>query len=157
MTRFTIRQDDLTDGAIVALLQAHRRQMQRYSPEQSIHALDEAALFSPSLTFWSARADTLLAGCVALKALSADSGEIKSMKTAEPYLRQGVAQQLLHTAIVEARRRHYRCVYLETGTHAAFLPAIRLYTRGKFIPCPPFADYVEDQFSAFYQLTLDDQ
>lgn len=157
MTRFTIRQDDLSDGAIVALLHAHRRQMQRYSPEQSIHALDEATLYSPLLTFWSARADTLIAGCVALKALSADSGEIKSMKTAEPYLRQGVAQQLLQTAIGEARRRHYRCLYLETGTHAAFLPAIRLYTRCKFVPCSPFADYVEDKFSAFYQLTLDAQ
>ncbi|EAR09994.1 GNAT family N-acetyltransferase [Reinekea blandensis] len=149
-----LQMDALTDGAVIALLNEHRQQMQRYSPAESIHALDEAAIRQPEVTFWSVRDGDTIAGCGALKALNDKHGEIKSMKTSEHFLRQGVAAQILDAIIAEARQRGYQRLSLETGTHEAFLPAIRLYQRAGFIDCEPFADYQPDPHSRFLSLTL---
>ena len=49
--------------------------------------------------------------------------------------------------LAEARARGYARVSLETGGHEPFLPARRLYEAHGFVECPPFADYVLDEFS----------
>lgn len=146
--------DDLTDGEVENLLAAHLHDMANYSPPESIHALDSTALRDPKVTFWSARIDGAVAGCGALKSLPGKAAELKSMKTANAHLRKGVAQKLLDTIVAEARRREYHCLYLETGSHEAFLPAILLYERAGFTECGPFADYALDPYSRFFKLIL---
>ena len=151
---FDVSVDDLSDGAIANLLNTHLQQMQKYSPAESIHAVDAQQLQHSALTFWSARQGSELTGCGALRQLSPDSGELKSMKTSPGYLRQGVAQQLLMVIIDEARLRGYDTLYLETGCHDAFKPAIAMYEKHGFVACSAFGDYQEDPYSRFLKKRL---
>ncbi|WP_350015701.1 GNAT family N-acetyltransferase [Rhodanobacter sp. IGA1.0] len=144
-----IRLDDLTGPEIIQLLREHLRDVALHSPPESIHALDLDALRQPDITFWSVWEDDELMGCGALKQLDAGHGEIKSMRTAAIHLRKGVAATLLQHILGEAAQRHYRRLSLETGSMAAFAPAHRLYARFGFMPCGPFAGYVEDPYSVF--------
>ena len=150
----TVAIDKLEDGAIENLLSMHLQAMHKYSPGESIHAVQPEALKDPALTFWSARVKGELAGCVALKALSSGEAEIKSMKTAEAFLRMGVASRLLAELIKEARSRAYTKLSLETGSHPAFLPAIALYEKYGFRECGPFGNYRPDPYSRFFSLIL---
>ena len=149
-----IRLDDLRGPQIAGLLQQHLHNMALHSPPQSVHALDLRALRAPTVTFWSAWACDELMGCAALKELSAAHGEIKSMRTATQHLRKGVAAALLTHILDVAQQRNYARLSLETGSAAAFAPAHALYARFGFLPCAPFADYVEDPYSVFMTRTL---
>jgi len=151
----TIADDDPRRPDVLALLGEHLADMFATSPAESVHALDPDALSAPGITFWSARGDdgTLL-GCAALKELSPQDGELKSMRTATAARGQGVGGALLEHVLSVAERRGYRSVHLETGTQDYFAPARRLYERAGFVTCPPFASYVPDPHSAFYRLAL---
>ena len=149
-----IRVDDLRGPEIAQLLRDHLRDLARHSPPESMHALDLAALRKPDITFWSAWQGADLLGCGALKELDPRHGEIKSMRTAAPHLRKGVAAAILQRILEEAGRRAYRRLSLETGSGEAFLAAQSLYTRFGFVPCAPFADYVLDPYSVFMTRVL---
>lgn len=155
MTARTIRLDDLSGCAIVALLHEHLAHMRAVTPPGSVHALDLEGLRRPDVTFWSLWEGDELLGCGALKALSADHGEIKSMRTARKHLRRGVAADMLRHIIGEAERRGYRRLSLETGAMAAFEPARRLYARFGFEICGPFDGYREDPNSVFMTRRLE--
>lgn len=149
-----IQKDDLTSGLIAKLLNAHLLEMHKYSPAESIHALDMEKLKDSSITFWSAIDGENIAACGALKEISEGIGEIKSMKTADDYLRQGIAAKLLLEIITEAEKRSYKQISLETGSNPAFQPAIALYKRFGFEECGPFGDYNSDPYSKFYTKVL---
>lgn len=87
-------------------------------------------------------------------ALDSGHGEIKSMRTAPGYLRQGVARALLDHALGEARRRGYLRVSLETGTHAQFGPANALYERAGFVDGPVFGGYPDSPHNRFMTMTI---
>lgn len=144
-----IRQDDLKGKEIIALLEEHVAALRRTSPPESCHVLDLAGLRKPDITFWSAWDGNRLAGCGALKELDKRHGELKSMRTAQPYLRKGVASMLLRHMIEEARRRGYARLSLETGSMSYFDPARALYASFGFVTSPPFGDYVEDPNSVY--------
>jgi putative acetyltransferase len=144
-----IRVDDLRSPEIIQLLQEHLQSMALHSPPESIHALDLEALRNPDITFWSARQDSELMGCGALRELDSRHGEIKSMRTVSRHRRTGVAAKLLRHILEEARHRSYERLSLETGSMEAFAPARNLYASFGFKPCGPFADYVEDPYSVF--------
>jgi len=149
-----IRIDHLESAQIAELLQVHHQDMLRHSPETSVHALDLTALKAPDVTFWSAWFNNDLAGCGALKELSPDHVELKSMRTSGQHLRKGVAANLLAYLLVEAKARGYKKMSLETGTATAFIPAQKLYKRFGFVSCAPFSDYEEDPYSFFLTKTL---
>jgi putative acetyltransferase len=151
-----LKTDDLSDGAVARLLHEHRLQMHKYSPPGSIHAIEPAKLRDPAVTFRAARIGGVLAGCGALKELTACSGEIKSMKTHSAYLRQGIGAMLLAEIVAEAKRRGYTAVSLETGSHPAFRPAVAMYEKHGFVECGPFGDYHPDPYSRFFTRTLRD-
>lgn len=144
-----IVEDDLSSAAIRALLEQHFAGMLANSPAGSCHFLDFDGLRAGNVTFWSIHDGDTLAGCGALKQLDAAHGEIKSMRTADAFLRRGVAARMLDHIIDEARRRGLARLSLETGSGAAFEPAIALYRRYGFDDCAPFADYKPDPFSRF--------
>ena len=144
-----IRVDDVEGAQIVDLLRSHLDDLERHSPPESIHALDLAALRGRGVTMWSAWDGSDLAGCGALRAIDADHGEVKSMRTAPECRRRGVAAALLDTIIAAAVDRGLGRLSLETGSAAAFAPARRLYTRFGFVPCGPFGDYPLDPYSVF--------
>ena len=149
-----IRLADPRDERITALLREHLHGMTLHAPPESSHALDIDALCAPEITFWAAWRNRELLGCGALLEIDGKHGEIKSMRTATPYLRQGVASQILQHIIREAERRSYKRLSLETGSMAAFAPARALYARYGFVECEPFADYVLDPYSVFMTRAL---
>jgi len=144
-----IRVDDLRGPEIIALLQEHLRCMAQVSPPESRHALNLDGLRKPEITFWTIWDSANLAGCGALKELSPQHGEIKSMRTATGYLRQRVASKMLEHIITEAKRRNYRRLSLETGAMAYFHPAHKLYASFGFAHCDPFGAYKLDPNSIF--------
>jgi putative acetyltransferase len=150
----TFREDDLTGEAIAALLRLHLDEMHRWSPPCSVHAMPVERLRQSDVTFWSAWNGNELAGCGALRHLDEGHGEIKSMRAAPDYRGRGVGKAILRHLLGEARARGYARVSLETGRPAEFLPARRLYESHGFAECPPFADYVLDDFSICMTLEL---
>lgn len=144
-----IVEDDLSGAPIRALLEQHFAGMLANSPAGSCHFLDFDGLNAPDVTFWSIHHEGDLAGCGALKMLDATHGEIKSMRTSDAFLRQGVAARMLDHIMGEARARGLKRLSLETGSSPAFEPALALYRRYGFEDCEPFADYRPDPFSRF--------
>lgn len=90
-----IRIDDLQGPETRRLLQEHLHGMTVHSPPESIHALDLEALRRPQISFWTAWEGAELLGCGALNELDGRHGAIKSMRTARPHLRKGVARAVL--------------------------------------------------------------
>ena len=151
-----LRTDDLNGPEIADLLAEHLADMHRISPRESVHALDLDRLRHPSITFWTAWQEGSLRGCAALREIEPAHGEIKSMRTARAFQRQGVARALLAHVLAEAQRRHYARISLETGSQPEFAPARALYARFGFEVCRPFAEYREDPNSVFMTRALPD-
>lgn len=149
-----IRPDDVRGPEMTRLIREHLQSMHLHSPPESVHALGLEALRQPGITVWSAWDGPELLGCGALKELDPAHGEIKSMRTATPHLRKGVAAAMLAHLMDEARRRHYTRLSLETGSVPAFDPARALYARFGFEECGPFADYIADPYSVFMTRSL---
>ena len=139
---------------VIALLNEHLQGMADHSPPESIHALDVEGLEAPNITFWTLRDCNELLGCIALKQLSDTHGEIKSMRIASEHLRKGAGAALLEHVVVQAQRRSYVRLSLETGSGPGFEPALALYRKFGFVECGPFADYRDDPFSRFMTLEL---
>ena len=140
----TIAVDDLRGPEIADLLERHLEFCRFHSPPGSVHALDIEGLRRQDIVFWSAWSDRQLLGCIALKELASDHGEIKSMHTSAEARGRGVGRALVDHLIGTAQARAYKRLSLETGTMAAFEPARLLYRSYGFVECPPFADYFED-------------
>lgn len=147
MSKKTIKLEKPLSSSVIALLRAHHQEMFKHSPPENVHALDESKFNAENITFWGLYIDNQLAGCGALQVLSAIHVEIKAMRTASAYLRQGVAADLLQHMIEYARQHGYQRMSLETGTMAFFEPARAMYRRYDFVECPPFADYFDDPHS----------
>lgn len=151
-----IELDDLTRPEIHALLNEHLQSMYELSPPESVHALDLDKLRQPDITFWSVWDGPVLLGCGALKELDATHGEVKSMRTPNSQRRRGAGRVVLAHIIAVARSRGYKRLSLETGSMAAFEPALRLYASCGFEYCEPFGEYVADPYSVFMSLGLDE-
>lgn len=146
--------DDLTDPAVIALLDDHVSQLRAVSPPESTHALDLDGLRSPAVTFWAARDGAEVLGCGALAELAPGHGEVKSMRTAPTAQRRGVARAVLAAIVAEARRRGLTRLSLETGSADFFAPARALYAAQGFTECGPFGGYRPDPHSTFMTLEL---
>ena len=149
-----IEADDLTRRPVLALLEEHLANMHEVSPPESVHALDVSRLRQPGVSFWTVWDEEMLLGCGALKELSPDHGEVKSMRTPAALRRRGAARAVLAHIIGVARGRGYRRLSLETGSMAAFVPAQKLYESFGFTYCGPFGSYREDPNSVFMTLRL---
>jgi putative acetyltransferase len=149
-----IERDDLSRREVHALLQEHLDNMHELSPPESVHALDLDKLRSPDITFWTVWDGTQLLGCGALKEISPEHGEVKSMRTPRALRRRGAGRAVLAHVIAQARTRGYRRLSLETGSHPDFLPAQALYLQFGFTHTGPFAGYQADPHSVFMTLAL---
>ena len=151
-----IQIDDLRRHKVIDLLQTHLDFAFEVSPPEIAHshALDLTALRRPEITFWTAWEHNELMGCAALKELSQDHGEVKSMHTVKEVRGKGVASKLLENLISVAQDRSYSRLSLETGAIDAFNTARELYSRFGFEPCQPFANYSEHPFSVFMTKNL---
>ena len=144
-----IEVDDLSRPAVIALLEEHLADMHKWSPPESVHALDVGRLKAPGITFFTAwEGDTLL-GCGAVRELDPTHGEIKSMRTPNAQRRHGAGRAILQHILEVARTRGYSRLSLETGSSEGFLPAQRLYESAGFTKSGAFGEYVADSFKLF--------
>ena len=150
-----IREGDLQDSRILALLGLHLARCRAESPPESTHALDVSGLQGKGIGFWAGWAGEDLLAVGALAELAPDHGEVKSMHTAEAARRRGVARLMLDHIVAEARARGYRRLSLETGSMDYFAPARAMYRRHGFRDCAPFGRYVEDPNSVFMTMALE--
>ena len=149
-----IEVDDLSRPQVHALLCEHLAHMHALSPVEQVFALDLTQLRASDISFWTLWENDELLGCVALKALSATHGEVKSMRTAEKHRGRGAGRALLLRVVETAMQRGYQKLSLETGTHPAFMPAQQLYLSIGFKVSGPFADYEANPHSLFMELAL---
>lgn len=150
----TIRVDDVTHPAVIALLEEHLANMYEITPAEHVFALDVTKLRAPDITFWSVWDGETLVGCGALRELDATQGEVKSMRTPRALRRRGAGRAVLERIVATARERGYKVLSLETGSHPAFEPAQALYRSFGFDYCGPFSDYEENPSSVFVTLRL---
>ena len=148
------RLDDLSGEPTRKLIARHLAGMHASSPAESVHALDIDGLKRSDVNFWSAWIDGQIAGCGALKQIDAQRGELKSMRVADEFLGNGIGRAILDYLVFQARLRGMTSLWLETGSAAAFTPALRLYESAGFRRCGPFVGYVEDPFSVFMTRTI---
>ena len=152
--RMVIKPGDFDDDRIKALLTRHLEGMHANSPPGHVFALDWSGLQTADISFYALWEGDELLGFGALKELDATSGEIKSMRTADAHLREGVAARILDHIIAEARSRGYTRLSLETGSGPAFEPALALYRRRGFTDGGAFGGYDKSAFNQFLHLDL---
>ena len=140
---------------VTALLREHAEAMVQHSPADMCHFLDLDGLRGPDICFLTAWDGDRLLGCGALQTLAGGIGEIKSMRTAAAAQRQGVARVLLHRIESLARARGMTELSLETGSGAAFEPALGLYRGEGFREGEPFGDYVATDFNRYFHKALE--
>lgn len=150
----TISEDDLSGADVRELVALHLAGMHSHSPACKVHALPVEALLQPGVTFFAARVDGAVVGMGAIRELGPELGELKSMRVATQWLGRGIGEAILLHLLAVARQRGYARVALETGRGPAFDPALALYRKHGFAPCPAFADYVADDFSQCLSLDL---
>ena len=154
MTDWTFHQGELDRDNVRSLLSFHFAQMRGNSPPGACHVLPSDGLSAPDISFWTIREDGELLGVGALKALSGDHAEIKSMRTVPGALGRGVGTAMLGHLLYEAGKRGHRRVSLETGSTEPFAAALRLYEREGFVPCEPFGGYPDTPFTRFFTREL---
>jgi putative acetyltransferase len=145
----SIIEGGLDDKRVVDLLHVHVTKARAQTAPGSAHALDLSGLKSSGIRFWSIWDGEMLLGTGALKHLSADHGEVKSMHVAETMRRRGAGRAILNHIVVAARVGGISRLYLETGSWDYFKPAQAFYRSHGFSECPPFGDYVLDPNSVF--------
>lgn len=145
---------DLADPQVAALVEAHQRDMFAISPPGTSFALDVSGLRGDAISLFGAWEGDVLISIGALRRLSPDHGEIKSMRTRADHLGRGAARAILSAILYHARQVGLRRISLETGTSAAFAPAIALYTRHGFRAGPAFAGYANGPHNQCYHLDL---
>ncbi len=100
-----IIQGDLSNPRVAELLRIHLTNARAETAPGSAHALDATGLQLPDISFWAIWKDETLLGFGALKQLSTDHGEIKSMHTAQSMRRRGAGRAMLRHIIATARAR----------------------------------------------------
>ncbi|MEM0913335.1 MAG: GNAT family N-acetyltransferase [Planctomycetota bacterium] len=145
---------DLTDARILDLLSDHLTRARAETAPGSAHALDASGLEAHDVSFWAAWENDTLLGVGALKRLSTDHGEVKSMYTSPDARRLGVGSAMLMHIVEQARAAGMLRLSLETGSWDYFEPARAFYRRHGFAECGPFADYVLDPNSVFMTMEL---
>lgn len=136
------------------LIAIHLSGMQNNSPEGSVYALDMSGLSADNITLFGVEIDGAIQAIGALKSLGSKAGEIKSMRTSQDYLGQGIGKLILRHIINQARERGYSKLSLETGSGEAFSAAIYLYQTHGFVPCSAFGEYESSDFNQFFELDL---
>ena len=149
-----LREGGLDDPRVIGLITWHQAEARAATPQDNAHAMGAEGLRHPDIAFWTMWEGEDLLGIAALRQLSADHGEIKSMRTAPHALRRGVARALLDHLVSLARTRGYTRVSLETGTAPMFAAANRLYEAAGFVDGPVFGGYPESPHNRFMTLPL---
>ena len=142
------------DPKVNDLLIRHFKELRSVSPEGSAHVLDIPGLKVSSIKFWSVWEKNTLLGCGALKFLSENHGEFKSIRIVDDFRKKGYGFKIINHLIEEAKKLNIEKLSLETGSGNFFLPARKLFQKVGFKICKPFAHYKEDSNSSYMSLEI---
>ena len=131
------------------LLTKHFIELRIASPEGSAHVLDIPGLKVSSIKFWSLWEDENLMGCGALKFLSENHGEFKSIRVHDKFRNKGNGTKVMKYLIDKAKKLKIKRISIETGAGKFFEPARKLFKKCNFELCEPFAHYKEDENSIY--------
>ncbi|SEQ47288.1 putative acetyltransferase [Devosia sp. YR412] len=149
----TALQDDVR--VLVGKLNAH---LQPLSPPEFQFKMTVEQMAGADTTVFVARDEAGRAiGMGALKVHSAELGEVKRMFTDPAVRGQRVGSALLEAIVSLARDKGLPIVMLETGGLAEMPEAHRLYTRAGFTQRGPFLNYPDSQWSAFFEMPLNQE
>ena len=138
------------------LLTKHFIELRAASPEGSAHVLDIPGLKVSSIKFWSLWEDNKLMGCGALKFLSNEHGEFKSIRVQDDFRNNGNGIRVIEHLIEEAKKLKIKRISIETGAGKFFEPARKLFNKCNFKPCEPFAHYKKDINSVYLSMLIED-
>ena len=96
-----------------------------------------------------------LIGCGALKFLSKDHGEFKSIRIADRFRGKGLGKNIIQHLIDKSKILKINKLSIETGAGNFFAPARKLFLNFGFKSCEPFAHYKVDPNSCYFSLDLD--
>ena len=150
----TIAVENPLAADLAPLFRRHWAEMHADTPPESNHALPREGLAVPEIAFFVARRNGFAVAMGALKAHDGGLGEIKSMRTHPDFLKRGVADAILASIVSRAQALGLQRLSLETGSGAAFEPAIRFYRARGFVPGAAFGDYVKSDFNQFFHRDL---
>jgi len=136
------------------LLNKHFIELRSVSPKGSTHVLDIPGLKDSSIKFWSLWDENQLIGCGALKFLSNDHGEFKSIRISDKFKRKGYGSNIINHLISKAKSLNIKKISVETGSGIFFEPARKLFTNCGFKKCGPFAHYKEDPNSCYFNIDI---
>ena len=137
------------------LLTKHFIELRAASPEGSAHVLDIPGLKVSSIKFWSLWEDNKLMGCGALKFLSNEHGEFKSIRVQDDFRNNGNGIRVIEHLIEEAKKLKIKRISIETGAGKFFEPARKLFNKCNFKPCEPFEHYKKDINSLYLTKIID--
>ena len=125
------------------------------SQDACTHALGLAELRKSDVQVFTARDESGdLMGCAALKTLTPEQGEIKSVKTHPDHLRKGVSRALITHIETAAKGGGLKALYLETHNTPPYAAACKMYEKLGFKYCGPFGDYVQNPRNVFMVKSL---
>ncbi len=119
------------------------------TPPESIYMMDAGALASPGIRFFVMREGGRPIGMGALKRLSGDHAEIKSMHVLSEVRGRGLARAMVEHLVMAAKGDGITRLSLETGPQQSFAAARGLYEAAGFGYCGPFEGYGDDPNSTF--------
>lgn len=154
LERLIIKRDDLTDAAVLNLVQFHNEMTLQNADKASPSFLTPESLKGPDVHFWTAWQGQELCGMGGFKIFDEGKAELKSFRTIEKFRARGLGGKLLDHIIGEARLMGLRHLFLGTGANPYYDSAVRLYRSRGFVPTEPFDCYEADPYSHFFVLSI---
>ena len=139
------------------LLIKHFIELRSVSPEGSAHVLDINGLKDPSIKFWSLWEESDLMGSGALKFLSEEHGEFKSIRVNDQFRGKGNGLKVIDHLINEAKKLNIKRLSLETGAGDFFLAARKLFNKSGFKTCKPFSHYKNSINSVYMTMLINNK
>ena len=142
-----IAKADPAETDIATLLADH---LDAAANQDCSHAFGVQRLAQDDIHFFAARDDSgALMGVAALKVLSRDHGEIKSVRTHDDFLRRGVSRALMAKITRAAKTIGMNRLSLETHSTPAYAAARGLYEHLGYDYCEAFGGYGHDPLSVY--------
>lgn len=154
MPPLTFRSDDPTRPAVRAVIERHLRFANSISDPEDVHAMDAGKLAQGAVSFFSGSVGDEVVVIGALKELSVDHLELKSMHTIEEARGNGHARAMVRHLLAQARQRGATRVSLETGAMEEMAASRALYKACGFEETGRFGDYPPGRNNVFMTIVL---
>jgi L-amino acid N-acyltransferase YncA/predicted GNAT family N-acyltransferase len=153
-TRVLVRRVDLASEPARALIESLDAELSHVYPEPgATHFELEPSEVSPERGgFFAIEAGDAVVGCGAVRALDAETAELKRMFVAPEWRGLGLSKRILQELEGEAGRLGAKRIRLETGERQ--VAAVALYERSGYRRIAPFGQYVDSPLSVCMEKVL---